>query len=112
MMGPRQMIAMIITFRKYNKNSLEHWTGSYRSSRKKHHMHNKSINFSRQKIKMGKEESVLKQLPFILKSTHFIHNDHKQTSKHLNMLELILKGLLILMENCVCCPEIATISKF
>jgi len=34
-MGVRQMIMVIITFRKSSKNSLEHWASTYWSSRKR-----------------------------------------------------------------------------
>ena len=36
MTGARQTIAVIMTFRKYDKNCLERRTGSYRSRKKKH----------------------------------------------------------------------------
>ena len=36
MTGARQTIAVIITFRKCNKNSLPRHAGAYRSSRKRH----------------------------------------------------------------------------
>ena len=37
MTGVRQRIALIITFRKSNKNSLERRPGAYRSSRREKH---------------------------------------------------------------------------
>ena len=41
------MIAVLIYFKKGNKNSLERWTGAYRSSKKRN-----TINYDNNKIKV------------------------------------------------------------
>jgi hypothetical protein len=47
MPGARQMIAVLINFKKGNKNSLERWTDAYRSSKKRN-----TINYDNNKIKV------------------------------------------------------------
>jgi hypothetical protein len=41
MAGARQIITVIITFRKSNKNSLQHQAGTYLSSKKKYPIFNR-----------------------------------------------------------------------